>query len=213
MSVANVHQAEQAIPAWQNFLAPILTQYGAAAKFGAVHARMKNSRLSENDPAVLAAGKSYAELLSRMIRDGKYAPYPTARSVSHMSRVFVAGGLHWAWQPVMYWASGHLIPLVETMATVNIQSIQPPFLVDLIRALPGAVVGDERARNTWTLKNLQRTAFLHPAEAHGRMRGNSPDDLALANVIARHFELPIDLQRKTLLDYLLRWAESEANLG
>jgi hypothetical protein len=213
MSVANVHQAEHAIPVWQDFLTPILTQHGAPTKFGTVHAQMKHPKLSKEDPIVRAATKSYAELLSRMIRDGKDAPYPTAASVSHMSRVFVRGGIHWAWQPVLYWASGHLRPFVETISTVDLHSISPGLLVDLLHALPGAIVGDERARRTWTLKNLQRSAFLRPAEANGRWRNPLSNDLAHAKVIAGHYELSYAFQRELVLQSLLRWAESVAKGG
>lgn len=42
----------------------------------------------------------------------------------------------------------------------------------------------------------------------GRLRFPLPDGLFLSYVIAKHFELRSELQRDTVLEYLVRWAES-----
>lgn len=205
----NSQQALSAAPALRAFLVPILSQSGAPAAFGKAHAELRFGRRPLDDPEFRAIARAYADRLARLIRgSAQDAQYPEPETLSEMARVFRFGGLQWAWPPVLYYAAGHLRPLVEAIATVDTAKLSASTLLELLHNLPAAVIGDMRARERWTLQYSAREAFLPPNEAAGRVRFPLPDDLFLAYVLSERFELPFELQRGTVLKYLIRWAES-----
>lgn len=196
--------------ALRTFLLPILSPPGASAGYGRAYAKMRLGQKRDGlDPEFKAISRQYANRLSRLIREPvETAPYPEPDTLWDLAKTLRFGGLQWAWAPVLYFASGHFRPLVEAIATVNTVNLAPGLLYDLVEALPGAVEGDVRAHDKWTLQYGAREAFLEPEEAAGRMRFPLPDDLYLAYVIADHFELSFALRRSAVLEYVGRWVAS-----
>jgi hypothetical protein len=113
-------------------------------------------------------------------------------------------GHDWAWSPVLLYASGHLPTLVKVVATVDVRCISSSQLSHLIEALPDAVAGDVAARRRWVLAGTARRAFRGLAEVEKRFQ-RPFGSLSIAHVLANSFDaLDYDLQRRTVLQYLVK---------
>jgi hypothetical protein len=114
--------------------------------------------------------------------------------------------------PVLRYTSGHLPTLVKMIATVDVGCISSSQLANLIETLPDAAAGDVAARRRWVLAGTARRAFRDLPEVEKRFQRPS-GSLSIAHVLANSFDsLDYELQRRTVLEYLLKsiaeWAPS-----
>lgn len=155
-------------------------------------------------------GRGYADTFARILRgpDSKSpSNYPEPATLWHYGDVFREAGDVWAAGPLMLYAAGHLVSFVQVIAATDTSAMSIKHIRKLLDCLPAAVRGDEDARKVWTFTDGAGWAWPHPNKAKKMMPKPLPASIKGALLNAKHFELPYEMQRATVLEYLKQWAD------
>ena len=136
--------------------------------------------------------------------------YPTADTVWKLAAYMRGSGIPWASEPLLLYASGHLSEFVFAIVEIERKKlIDRSKLLELIEKIDLAIYEENYERYEWEPVAAAIGICQLPSDGKNRIGQSADYEIKICNVVAKHFELGILIQRRAIIHHIIAWLRGD----